>query len=419
MLFINNIQLQIKSAVFFSLMLIVFMTGNLVWASDNPEQTGEESEDILEQIGQELGKPEIKPGEKRESYLGSLFSAMTDKDSYILYKELYLSGRYSSELEQMEGRNSLGFILFGTFSGPDGQLGDLNVQFRAAYYTDQFERGIEMGREYTEGIDDFELELHNAYLRLRALPPLLTVRAGRFYVPYGLQPWIDTHGTLLQAPIMGVVGMERDWGVAIEGQNDTLEYQLGLTRGSGMEFFQRDNNYILAGKVSTPRIGEHLNDWVGGSFLLGNIFDPAGVGKLRSFDMAEKESRFADEIVRKWRIGMDGQIIVGPMRLRAEVSTGQDEGREEILAEFAEVKYSFGNDNRWAANLQFENLTQNINSAGSDSDTTLRGGLIYNFSANYNLQLVVSRDLNVIFGREDTWIGLLFYGQKGGGWLDW
>ena len=102
-----------------------------------------------------------------------------------------------------------------------------------------------------------------------------------------------------------------------------------------------------------------------------------------------------------------------------EVSTGQDAGKEAVLGEFAEISYALGQENRWSTSLQFENLTQDIGGSRSDSDTTIRGGLTYTISANYNIQLVASRDLNVTFGKEDTWIGLLFYGQKGGGLWDW
>lgn len=374
-------------------------------------------EDIFEQIERDLKKPQTV--EEKKPYLVNLFKAMADKKSYILYKELYLSGRYSYRLEQAEGRNSLGFILFGTFSGSEGQIGDLNMQFRAAYYNNQFERGKKMSREYTDRIDDFKVELHNAYLRLRALPPLLNVRFGHFYVPYGLQPWIDTHGTLLQSPAMEFVGMDRDWGIAIEGQNDKLEYQLGLTRGSGMDYFERDNNFALAGKLSTARIGEYLNEWLGISFLVGRIFDPMAVERLRGYDMNEKQDEFKGNIIKRWRMGIDGQKIVGPVRIRFEISGGKDARKENILGEFFEAKYALGKNNRWSTYLQFENLTQDLNRSRRDSETPVRWGLTYSFSANYNLQFVVSRDLNTIFGKEDTWVGVLFYAQKGGGWFDW
>ncbi len=386
-----------------SFILIAFLLIAVAWGND----------DIFEQVGQGLGKSKLAV-EERKPYLVNLFKAMADTQNYILYKEIYFSGRYSSGLGDVEGRNSLGFILFGTFSGPEGQIGDMNVQFRAAYYNDQFAFGKKMNREYTEKSNDWETEFHNSYLRLRALPPMVNVRIGHFYVPYGIQPWIDTHGTLLQSPSMEFSGVDRDWGVALEGQNDKLEYQLGLTRGSGMEYFERDNNFILAGKISTPRIGQHLNDWLGVSFLVGRIFDPMAVERLRGWDMEEKEEKFKGNIIKRWRAGIDGQKIVGPARLRFEVSSGADAGRENVLGEFLEAKYALGRNSRWSALMQFENFTQDINRSRRDSDTTLRWGLNYGFSANYNLQFVVSRDLNTVFGKEDTWVGVLFYGQKGG-----
>jgi len=374
-------------------------------------------DEIFEQINKGLESPKTR--EERRPHLADLFEAMTNPKSYIIYKEVYFSSRYSSELKQVEGRNSLGFILFGTFSGPKGQIGDLNVQFRTAYYSNQFAFGERMAREYTEKLDDFEVELHNAYLRLRALPPMLNVRIGHFYAPYGIQPWIDTHGTLLQSPAMEFSGLDRDWGVALEGQNDKLEYQLGLTRGSGMEYFERDNNFALAGKLSTPRIGQRLNDWLGISFLIGRIFDPMAVKRLRDFAVDEKKEKFKGNIIERWRAGIDGQKIVGPARIRFEISGGEDAKKESVLGEFIEVKYALGKENRWSMYLQSENLTQNISRSNSDSNTAIRWGTSYSFSANYNLQFVVSRDLNTVFGREDTWVGLLFYGQKGGRWFDW
>ena len=397
--------MRLKKRIFAFVFLIIFL------------KTALAQEDIFEQIDKGLKKPETSQGQK--PYLVDFFNAVTNPKSYIFYKEIYLSSRYSFELEQNEGRNSLGFILFGTFSGPSGQIGDMNVQFRTAYYNDQFAYGKKMPREYTDRSDDFKVELHNAYLRLRALPPMLNVRIGHFYVPYGIQPWIDTHGTLLQSPAMEFSGLDRDWGVAIEGQNDKLEYQVGLTRGSGMEYFERDNNFALAGKLSTPRIGQHLNDWLGISFLVGRIFDPMAVERLRSWDMDEKAEKFNGNIVKRWRTGIDGQKIIGPARVRFEISGGKDAKKEDILGEFFEVKYALGKSSRWSTYAQIENLTQAMNRSSRDSDTTVRWGLSYSFSANYNLQFVVSRDINTVFGKEDTWIGILFYGQKGGGLFEW
>lgn len=110
-----------KKKIFLSI-LAIFLAGSQAKASN----------DILEEIGKGLEKPKLL--KEKKPYLENLFRAMINKDSYILYKELYLAGRYSFDLGKIEGRNSAGFILFGTFSGPEGQIGDMNVQFRTAYY---------------------------------------------------------------------------------------------------------------------------------------------------------------------------------------------------------------------------------------------------------------------------------------------
>lgn len=357
-------------------------------------------DEFFERVGKELESSQ--PVVPKASYFSEWAHALSQKNNYTAYKELYLSGRYSCDLGRMEGRNSLGFLLFGSFPGAEGQLGDLNVQGRATYYNNQFNHGELMPREYTKRLNMLKLELHNAYLRARAYPPLCNVRFGHFYVPFGLQPWIDTHGTLLQGPAMEFIGMERDWGVAADGQGEWFEYQAGLTRGSGMEYFHRRNNYALAGKLSTARVGEHVNDWIAVSYLIGRIFDPMAGERLFPFHVREN-------IIQRWRCGIDGQKVFGPARARFEVSGGKDARKAHVLGEFLELQYALGQTGKWDGYFQFENLTQ----CGSGSDTTFRLGLTYMFSANYNLQFVVSKDVDVIWGKRDTWVGFLLYGQIG------
>jgi hypothetical protein len=353
-------------------------------------------DDVFEEIGRGLEQP--KSIERKPGYLSDFFSSVTDAKNYVAYKEVYLSGKYSCDLKKIAGRNSLGFLLFGTFPGQEGQLGDLNVQGRAAYYNNPFSHGQLTPVEGTRRLHKLKWELHNAYLRIRALPPLCNIRVGHFYVPFGLQPWIDTHGTLLQGPAMGFIGMERDWGISMDGQNDKIQYQVGLTRGSGMEYFRRNNNFALAGKLSTPRIGEHVNEWVGISCLVGRIYDPMATERLKHIE---------GNIVQRWRVGFDGQKYIGPTRVRFEVSGGKDARKERILGEFLELQHVLDRNSKLYSYFQFENLTQNE----KRSDTTVRAGLTYVLSANYNLQFVVSKDLNVIQGRRDTWVGFLLYGQ--------
>jgi hypothetical protein len=362
-------------------------------------------DDFFEQIQKDLERPS-KHTQKKPP-LTEFIHSIARADSYLGYKEIYLSGRNSQELDKTEGRNSLGFLLFGTYAGTEGQLGDLNIQGRATYYSRQFTHGKMMPREYTKKLDALKLELHNAYLRMRVAPPMCNVRVGHFYVPFGIQPWIDTHGTLLQGPAAGFVGFERDWGIAVDGQNDLLEYELGLTRGSGLDYFTRRNNFIVSGKVSTPRVGEHLNEWMGLSYLLGRIYDPMAARRLRGIDVYPKSN-----VISKWRVGLDAQKYIGPARIRFEISGGRDAAKVDVLGEFFELQYILDKKNILNAYFQLENLTQRKGYT-KGSDTTLRLGLTYNISANYNLQFVTSKDIRTTWGRKDTWIGLLLYGQLG------
>lgn len=357
-------------------------------------------DNVFEELEQSLKAP--KKTETKTPYFVDLFSSMSQSKNYVAYKEVYLSGRYSCDLNRVEGRNSLGFLLYGTFPGSEGQLADLNVQGRAAYYNNQFSHGMLMPREYTQHLNQWKFELHNAYLRMRAAPPLCNIRLGHFYVPYGLQPWIDTHGTLLQGPAVEFIGMERDWGVSLDGQTETCEYQVGLTRGSGMEYFNRNDNFALAGKLSTLRGGQHLNDWLGASYLIGKVYDPMAVERLRHLGVQR-------HIVPRWRVGIDGQKIIGAARIRFELLAGKDAKKARLLGQFFELQYVLDKKGSWYNYLQFENLTQN----GKKSDTTFRLGLTYVLSANYNLQFVVSKDVNTMWGKKDTWVGLLLYGQLG------
>lgn len=359
-------------------------------------------DDLYKEIEKGLEAP--KASSTKVPYLLDFAHAFTQPKNYTAYKEVYLSGRYSFDLGKVEGRNSLGFLLFGTFSGSEGQLGDLNVQGRVAYYNNQFSHGKLEPREYTRKINQLKLELHNAFLRSRVFPPYYNVRVGHFYAPFGLQPWIDTHGTLLQGPAMSFIGMERDWGVAVDGQGGQLEYEVGLTRGSGMEYFQREKNFTLSGKLSTARIGEHVNDWVGLSYLVGRVSDRMAAERLHLKNIRHN-------IIPRWRLGMDGQKIFGPTRVRYELTGGQDAGKADLMGEFLELKYALGKKGRWDSYFQFENLNQLGNKISKGADTTVRAGLTYIFSANYNLQFVLSKDVRVIRGKKDTWAGLLLYGQ--------
>ena len=78
-------------------------------------------------------------------------------------------------------------------------------------------------------------------------------RIGHFEVPFGLEHVINTNGTIRDFTHFLNIGFDSDWGVSINGESTGIEYELGLSRGSGNNFRSRDDPYIVAARVGTPR----------------------------------------------------------------------------------------------------------------------------------------------------------------------
>jgi hypothetical protein len=99
----------------------------------------------------------------------------------------------------------------------------------------------------------------------------VNIRMGHFEVPYGLEQTQQTNGTLQQYMSGINLGMKVDWGVSLNGQLTDYEYEVSLSRGSGPRYEDLDENYLVAGRIGTPR---EENFAVGASFMSGRL--PAG-----------------------------------------------------------------------------------------------------------------------------------------------
>jgi len=74
---------------------------------------------------------------------------------------------------------------------------------------------------------------------------------------------------------------ERYWGVSFNGENKDVEYEVGLTRGSGNFYRRRDDPYVISGRIGTSR---NKSVALGLSALHGEIlnFDSLGGTTRRS-----------------------------------------------------------------------------------------------------------------------------------------
>ena len=194
-----------------------------------------------------------------------------------------------------------------------------------------------------------------------------------------------------------------------------LEYKVAFSRGSGMEFVDEGRNYLLAAKVSTARTGEHAQEWIGLSALLGDPVDP--MATMRS--VRSTAARFRRDIVRKRGVGIDFQKLLGPVTLRGEISWGQDSEREDILALFAEVGLVIDKQGHLKVVAQSESFIQDFDKAGREEYSVGRLGLVYTISAKINLQFLWAHDFDTIVGRRDDTFALAVAVTAGGGLFSW
>lgn len=100
-------------------------------------------------------------------------------------------------------------------------------------------------------------------------------RIGHYEIPFGLEQIVNTNGTIRDFTHDENFGFKSDWGVTFNGQASGVEYELGLSRGSGNEWRRRDDPFIVAGRIGTSRDQPVI---LGISAFYGDVlsFEPAG-----------------------------------------------------------------------------------------------------------------------------------------------
>jgi hypothetical protein len=94
------------------------------------------------------------------------------------------------------------------------------------------------------------------------------LKIGHFEVPFGLEYTKNTFGNLHQYGQVRKLGIKVDWGLALGQELENWQYEIALTRGSGIKYRDREGAYAFAGRIGT------LDDdyWgMGVSFFLGEL----------------------------------------------------------------------------------------------------------------------------------------------------
>jgi hypothetical protein len=212
-----------------------------------------------------------------------------------------------------------GLDLHKVFSNDTGDWATL----RAQLYVLRQENGPGgAAHPFLEGADDWELQPRILDVNFTSLGKHIpNIRIGHFEVPFGLEHLINTNGTLHDFRHAQNIGkVKPDWGIALNDDFANWEYEVGITRGTGIEYHSKGDPYIIAGRIGSAR---DRNFVIGASFADINNTRPV-VGN----SIGERE-----------RYGFDVQYYYDLFGALAEVSWGENNDGSDIRHTILELNW--------------------------------------------------------------------------------
>ena len=225
-----------------------------------------------------------------------------------------MSGRfeYDTNREEWSISQYYGFDLFKVLSNKQGDYATILLQ---GYAT-----GLDNNPAppfIFDGPNDWQWIYRMFYINWKLAPrDALNLKIGHFEMPFGLEMDIDTNGTLRQLDTAPNLGIKADWGLTLNGVSSGLEYEFGISRGSGFEWETAGSPYAFVGRVGTdPTNGS----WVGVSGFTAELYRPGTT-------------------IQRRRIGVDAGLELGAWTLMGEVSGGNN-GSDDALHMLGELNW--------------------------------------------------------------------------------
>ena len=253
----------------------------------------------------------------------------------LFYKEVNIIGGYSDR-DEWTGKgdslmNSIGFEDYRKFSDEYGDFLTTDLQVRFSY--DSLE----------DSQDARAIEIHNAWMEYK-LGYGYNIKLGHFDPAFGLEPVLDTHGTLMQTLAKKNIGFKKDWGVALKGSMEKFDYKIALQTGSGMSIRRTDGIYLFTTRIGSPATQDFQ---YGISFMHGEVLKTKGMSTF------PKNHLLSNDAVTKERIGLDAQYLYGPYVFKGELAYGQDDN-EDVLGYLFELDYTLPKHQNVQLELQFQ-----------------------------------------------------------------
>jgi hypothetical protein len=307
----------------------------------------------------------------------------------LFYKEANLIGGYSDK-DHWVGKNSelvnsIGFENYRKFSNDYGDYLTTDLQMRLGY-------------DSVENAEDaWGAQIHNAWL-LYKIDYDKKLRLGHFDPAFGMEPQVDTHGTILQTLAMKDIGFKKDWGIGLEGALSRFDYKTALQLGSGMSIYRKDGSFLLTSRIGSPST---QNFQYGVSFLYGRVLEYMGIWTWPRSGLESSET------ILKKRVGLDSQYLFGPYLFKGEVAYGTDD-HNDVLGYLGEIDYTLPKYQNCELELQFQSWVNDLGRSSSD-DSTLTLGASYKLNQDTTLRAAFSHDLNMSGQKEEDKFLVQFY----------
>jgi len=313
--------------------------------------------DLLDSLGKSAeGKATEQAG--KEFSLSQLDQASTEIDSDDLVGftpqqwtdnlrfavDLSYRPVYSGRSGQIGGRGFAGIDLHKVFTDRQGDWGTLTLQA----YWNRIDNQPAM-RSIFDDDSDFEMEYRIFNFNYTGRGKGKTnYRVGHYEIPFGLEQIVNTNGTLRDFTHNQNFGFKSDWGVTFNGQASGVEYEVGLSRGSGNEWRRRDDPFIVAGRIGTSRDQPVI---VGISAFYGDVLDYSPAGGTIERARVGADFTFADEKLI-WMGELSAGFEDNDRAYTALLEADWTDSRETWLAYNQVVLRGFGRDTGWDNELR-------------------------------------------------------------------
>lgn len=273
------------------------------------------------------------------SKLPDNFASQSWNDNLRVTLDLAYRPTFSGRNGKFGGLGFVGIDLHKVFTDKSGDWGTLTLQ---PYWT-----RIDNVPAPQSGFDDSsDFELVNRISNFnytRHGKGKTNFRIGHFEVPFGLEQIINTNGTLRRFTHTENFGLISDWGVTFNGEASDVEYELGLSRGSGNVWRRRDDPFIVAGRIGSSRDQPVI---LGISVFHGEVLSFAPSGGTVQRSRVGADFTFADEKLI-WLGELSAGFEDDDRAYTALLEIDWTDAKESVLAYNQVVLRGFGRDTGW------------------------------------------------------------------------